>query len=763
MKVNIRLSLGLAILAVLQAGVLHAAEADGSQTPAETAVATGESACCDDACDPIREFAARVGVWSVTTTGSRNKTGEYQNLANSPFWDADGLLTNGNYTLDFYGTGTDGWTQNAYGRFYGGPGFSAKVNFDDYPHELDSKPFTGYQSFPSGQYFSNNPALPVNTFSPTPRTAPTVPYVYDDKTGGKDPAIRVQEFKANFKGNITDDLKWRVNVFGMEKTGDRQATAFAHCYQERLVSSQATASSNSTSVCHAVSQMQHIDWKTTEVEPGFEFRLSDDFTIEYSHTIRTFEQYDGVVLNDYNRAAPFGFSTATTVATPAPSHYVLGTDPNGTAGYAFVPNNTTQIDRLKIHVGIDCDTDVYGMGYMGDSNNEFRDINRHFGGGDLRITNRSIDTLTLTGYGKAYTETTQMPATALNTLYPTLASLYQEPTLDNVGVPINRDTDAVGATARWRPFLEEECTLRARMAITAGYEYSQIRRLNSGDSILNATTGPFVAGGVFTQPDSNANTCSVGVEEKWSTALTSYIRYKYIDTQYPLYGITPDVGNNVDAALNSALPTRENRVEIGGTFSPCEHLMLNATVYIEQASNHGPYVNFDSTSYPFIFSAMYAATSEWTLTAGFAEFRNWMNQDVSLAALGQVVPANGPAVNLPWLYTAKSDVINVGSSYAVTCKMKLTGEFEYVRGLNSSVAIVDPSKATPSAAGAKYDLGPYTLVSTDSYQVSAGIDYQVLPRMNTYFRYNYYKFGDLSTGLTSGTTHMFLTGVTAVF
>ena len=34
----------------------------------------------------------------------------------------------------------------------------------------------------------------------------------------------------------------------------------------------------------------------------------------------------------------------------------------------------------------------------------------------------------------------------------------------------------------------------------------------------------------------------MGVEEKWSAKFDTFLRYKFISTDYPLYGITPDAG-----------------------------------------------------------------------------------------------------------------------------------------------------------------------------------------------------------------------------
>ena len=77
---------------------------------------------------------------------------------------------------------------------------------------------------------------------------------------------------------------------------------------------------------------------------------------------------------------------------------------------------------------------------------------------------------------------------------------------------------------------------------------------------------------------------------------------------YPLYGITPDVGSSIDAALNSSLPTQENRVELGCTWTPTDCLMVNATLYVENAMSDAPYVAWTSNSLPFTVSAWWSPT-----------------------------------------------------------------------------------------------------------------------------------------------------------
>ena len=706
-------------LLLLAAGSLRAAEpAPASAATVETAQSKPQETAAEDYSDPLREFAARVGYWGASTSGSRSKVGEYQSLDPSPFWDADGLSSDGRRTADFSITGTDDETTDGRLHFYSGPGLSADIDYERFPHELHTKSYAGFANTPANATSSNF-------------------YSHTNNNPGQDYAIRVQDLKANFKGNLTDDgtVRWRVDVFGIYKEGERQANALTHCYDATIPHPPLINTSNATVTrqCHVLTQAQHIDWQTTEVEPGIEFRLGD-LTVEYSHMIRTFEQNDQNVMNVY-RDTPYSSNS-------------LGF-PGGTAGYAFVPDSETQIDRVKARADVGYDTDVYAFGFGGYTKNEFRDTHRRFGGADLRVTNNSFQNLTLTAYGKTYTETTDAPTVPLNTLYPSLASVYQENDLNSISAPINRDDGAVGLNGRWRPFLDDADTLRSKLALTGGYEYSRLRRTYAEDTIA-------ATGGVFVQPNSNVNTLSVGVEEKWSSTLSSYIRYKYIDTEYPLYGISPDVNSSLDDALNSALPRLENRVEIGGTWNPTEQFMLTATLFAENALNHGPYVNFDSTSYPFMFTGWYAVNSQWSLSGGYANFANRINQDITLTSAVSGTPP--PDTTLPWRYKANADVVNVGSRYAYTPKLTFTGDFEYVRGLN-----VITSTPAPTGAAVPFDLGQYSLVSVNTYRVSAGVDYLWRPRVTTYFRYNYYNFGDLATGLQTGEAHMFLGGVSATF
>jgi len=711
--------------------------------------ASGDTATYYPDSDPVEDFIARAGAWGVHASGSPSKVGEYQNLSSSPFWNVDGIWSDGNRTIDTSIQGDDNETSDARLHYFG-QHVEADIDYERFQHQLDSHDFAG---FVPGPHATNqvDPTKPVNSITNTSL------FVLDDRNPNQDYAIRVQEFKANFKGNITENLKWRLNVFGIEKEGERQANAVTHCFQDMGVPNPTTTPATTLrDQCHVVSQSQHIDWQTTEVTPSLEWRIGCDTTIDYSLTIRAFTQNDQAVLGNWNDSPTVGFAPTA--------------GGNGSAGYNIVPDSQTEINRLKFSTKIGCNTDVYLLGYAGYNEDELRDTYRDFNGADLRITNKSIDTLTVTAYGKYYREESTSPLTPLGHNFyqdPALITATQlGPGLDGIGPQINRETDTFGVNTRWRPF-EDECgTFRSRLSLVGGYEYSSLKRENAGDtftSVAPGTNGPFVSDNVFTQPSSNKNTFTVGVEEKWSASLNTFLRYKFISTEYPLYGITPDVGQ-LDAALNSALPTQENRVELGCTWTPTDCLMVNATLYVENAMSDAPYVAWTSNSLPFVVSAWWAPTQSWSFSAGASEMDSWINQNVTLSNLAA---QNGPIVPItPWQFTGVADVFNLGSRYAATEKLSFTGEFEYVHGINSSSATVDTSKQQPQIPPpyitTSYPIGEYSLVKMQSFRFGVGADYRLRPRVTSYVRYNYYDYQD-DSGMTSGQASMILGGMSATF
>jgi len=554
----------------------------------------------------------------------------------------------------------------------------------------------------------------------------------------------------------------------------------AHCYN--LTGSTALAQGvnqvpgqTSGPRCHWLSQSQHIDWLTQEIEPVIEARLTDWLTLEYSRTMRTFEQDDAMVFRTHNGGGG-----------------LPGVGANDLSPYDVVPDTYTNIDRLKLFARFGEYTDAYLLGYTGDNGNYFRHTHRYFSGADARFTNRSIEGLELTAYGKVYTTHTTTPTETLNTQFG--SNVWGEPTLPD-SEPINRDYSAMGATSRWRPFHAEYGTLRSRMGIIGGYEYAQISRQNAAYELelLDPTATPPIGAGdlidiTFYQPDSHINKFFVGVTESWTDSIATNLKYTYIDTHYPLFGVTEgtkvveDPANPAGDAINTSLPTHVDRVEIGGTWQPLDNFLFNATAYIENTYHRSPYAHFEEDSYPWMLSAWYAPTCKLSLSAGFAQLTNWIDQDITLGSQGRY-GASGPNVNqweetpgftAPWRYGGKSDVVNLGSTYALTQRLSLTGCFEYVRARDSYATPPGPPTSgplavenPPAAGGGVIDVTPYTQLSdasrveVETYRLSAGFDYCVRNGVTTFFRYNYYDYGDLAMLYNAGEAHMFLAGLSA--
>ena len=80
-----------------------------------------------------------------------------------------------------------------------------------------------------------------------------------------------------------------------------------------------------------------------------------------------------------------------------------------------MPENTTNIDRIKVRADLGMDTDVYVVGHVGTTHNEFRHSDRQFYGVDARVTNSSIDGLKVTAYGKLFSQNHSEDTTSLNT------------------------------------------------------------------------------------------------------------------------------------------------------------------------------------------------------------------------------------------------------------------------------------------------------------------------------------------------------------
>ncbi len=620
-------------------------------------------------------LALRGGWWDIQTKGDKTKIGEYQSLQSSEFWNADGLYTDGKRTADFFISGLDSEANDA-GLRYFGPRVSADIEYQRFLRRLDHDPLNGMTDFeeqtPGGDLV-----------------------IKEDLNAGDDYAIRVQEFKADFKGNITDNLKWRLGLWGMRKQGERQVNAMGHCFSHPN-GSDINGNPVFGVACHVLTQRQKIDWQTTEIEPGIEAKLGPA-TVEYTRTMRAFDQNDQVTTRSYDNFGGF-FS--------------------GDLPYAVVPENFTEIDRIKANMLIGPRWDVYTHVYNGNTKNKLRDTNRRFWGYDLRTTAWSGDGISLTGYAKKNVQTGQTPGV-----------LLPEESIGDIRSPINYDRTIAGLKGRWRPFHGVR-SWRRGLSLSGGYEYRGLARENAIFTEDSVTVN---------QSQTTTNRMHLRTSMKWTSAFESYVRYRLGFTDDPLFGIAKN------GVTNTGLPTQEHDVEIGGTWTPADNFLMTATFGIQNRSNTSEVSNFQEDDYPMIITAWYAPLPRWTFSGGLAFYSNWIDQDITLGGLSDVSTSR-------WNYKGRSDVINLGTTYAWSESLTVTGGFEFVRGSN----IFGSPTLWP-------DLPGYSDVLVETTRWTAGIDYQIFNGMDFYFRYQFFDYEDKSVDINSGTASMILTGMSAIF
>ena len=144
-------------------------------------------------------------------------------------------------------------------------------------------------------------------------TTPDPKIIKEDLGAGQDYAVRVQELKASFKGNVCDDnVKVRLDVWGMKKDGTRQVNAVAMCYTQtapRLPPDHPPVQTFSGAKCHVLSQPQQIDWTTTEIKPVIEAHLGDRIVLEYSRPMRNFTADDDDGFRFYDGTGTLSYPT----------------------------------------------------------------------------------------------------------------------------------------------------------------------------------------------------------------------------------------------------------------------------------------------------------------------------------------------------------------------------------------------------------------------------------------------------------------------
>ncbi len=673
--------------------------------------------------------ALRLGNWAIGNSGSQQKTGEWQDLSSFPFWDVDTITSDGVRTWNINLSGLDSEANNALVQYYG-PEATAKLDFERYIHRLDHKPLTGLD-LPIGQV---PPASP-----PPPDQQGNV--ITNDLNVGQDYAIRVEELDAKSHGRLMDNVTWRMNVWSQRKFGERQANATAHCFDFNALSNPPgpVPPGATGNVCHVLSQRQTIDWRTVEVQPGVEAKF-ENVTVDYSHTIRSFGADDGTVTRDYSHFN--GFS---------PDNSTLGPDYD----YALVPDTMTQIDRLKIAANLSDCNKFYANLYNGDTRNEFRDTRRNYNGYDLRLINDSLDQVTITGYASRYAENTDYPPFFLTSPPYAPTPTPPNPSYDETSLsqPIDYTRTRAGIKANWQPFGDRGSRrtnygLWEGTSLASGYEYYLLERDNA---IYNTTPVP---PGPFAQPDTATNQIEFGPSTRWSRSFDTFVRYRVQFIENPLIGVSEysDEDPDIQGTFNSSQPQQVHLIDVGYTWSPYSNFMTTAQLTINNSWQESQYANFSENNYPMSFTVWYAPTERLSLTSGYAYFSNWIDQDITLGA-NRGIPTDTETTR--WNYAGQNHLFSINANYAWTPCVHLLAGFEWDRGTDTFRVPASPNP------GVDWSLLPsLSNVIVETQRITTGIDWQPYHDTNVYLRYQFFDYGDISSNLNSGTTHMVLAGAT---
>jgi hypothetical protein len=667
---------------------------------------------CDVGDDSViwTDTAARFGWWAVGTSGSPTQIGQFQDLRSSPFWDVDAIHSDGQRTLDLTLSGLDNEANFAQGLYYG-PDLTAKVKYNRFLRRWDHDPLYGLAQSPTPLYGMNPPPGPNDNV------------VVQDLNVGEDYAIRVEMLDARFQGNLSENVKWRLNLWGQRKFGERQANATAHCFNVLDVPGngpgQNIPAGANGNVCHVLSQKQNIDWLTMEIQPVVEARF-DNVTLEYSHTTRSFGQNDQVVGTQYTR---FNFNS------PSPSGF-LG--PN--YDYALVPENVTQIDRVKANVTLSETSSIYANLYVGDTQNQFRDTHRQFGGYDIRWIDRSLERVTSTFYVSNYDENNEIPPFFLNAPPLSPANNYDQ---NSIRHPVDYSRSRAGWRGNWRPTRD----YTNGFSLAGGYEYYQLAR----DYAQYET-----ALGTFVQPDTKSHNFDIAPQMRWSPTRTSYVRYKVALIEDPLIGVREHNGR-----FNTNQPDQTHSIDIGGTWTPADNFVATAQFTLFNSWHSSQFANFNEDNYPFNCTLFYAPTDRLSLTGGYAYLSNWINQDITL---GFTVP-NVPVPPLrtettSWNYRGQNHLININANYAWTSWVNVMAGYEWNHGTNRFSLPASP-------AGADWTLLPVLSdVAVETQRATIGADFQPYRNLSLYARYVLYDWNDIAANFDSGTANMFLGGGT---
>jgi hypothetical protein len=702
----------------------------------------------------ISQQLVQAGWWFNSLQGSPDKVAQYQDLDSSPFWSFDSFHADGTRTWDVFATGLDQEAND----LRVGLALSDVIADIQYQRYIDHTEPDRLLNFPQPVPEHAHPGSDPTDYGQ---------YAAEDRNVGDDYATRIQQLRAKFHGPLTDQAKWRLNVWSLRKSGHRQALALSNSYDRPDVYGNCQA-------CHVLSQRQEIDWRTVEVEPVVETRQGP-FSIAFSLPVRSFTQNDQAVSRLYN-PPPANDGGAAVPPQLGSESYPEGEE----YAYGLVPENLTQIRKLKIGVDLGPSRQLVALLHHGSTDNQFRNVRRNFSGADLRLIDRPAAGISWTGYARYTQQDNPLPSELIGaeTLEFDRYDESEEPCLEDIsrsyggcgcaplptsctlgsdGVsdffasdaladPVDYYRTTLGWNGRWKPF-GYDCGWKRGLTCYGRYEF---RLLQRGDAEFEAAVEPGETI-VLDQSESHRHTFQLGMSQRWARTLDSFLRYRTWYESDPLFGV-----RETNAVTNSSLPTHAQRIEIGGTWSPWDALIASGTLGLENQLHDSEIADFDQWDWPLTVTLWYAPAPAFWFTAGYAYSANTLQQAITLGDDFQDGGYHAPVTEI-WGYRQRSHVASLGCLWRRTPRLSWRGSVQFIRGINGlDSTIFEPRFVWPAIED---------VVRNDrtSLRLSAGCDYAFGPRTTGYVRYNYLDYDDAVIAYNSGTAHLLLAGLSTSY
>lgn len=673
-----------------------------------------------------------LGAWFTRNTGSIAMTGEYQGMTSSPFWVIDGLYSNGYHTLGLYGNQTDNDTNQAGFRYLLANAF-VDLDYQRFIHRLGHR---SLDNFTASTPITDKTNFPANSI-----------VLGKDQSFGQDYAIRVEELRSSTGWRINDNLRARVDFWQMRKFGERQENAVAHCF---------VASAGGSRNCHVLSQSQHIDWTTTEVTPRLEFKLGP-LTVEYLRPMRQFIQDDQMIFRNYNNGS---------LTKPSSSGGMIW----GDYPYAIVPQTLTQIDQLKGSLDLGPTRQLYAFGYVGNTHNQDRDVQRYFNGGDVRYTDWTLPRTSITVYGRTHNQSGTRPTT----LNPSELQFFTpEKANAEIRTPIEYHRDTTGIKGNWRP--DFNLPAFRDLTFTGGYEYDYLGRHNAIWQTPFLSSPGLPAGsqevGIYSQDNTKTHTLFAGVRKPWGFTFDTFVRYKVQLVDNVLFGF-----RELSNVLNTSLPQERHIVEFGGGWYPAgnfsimldQSIDLGRTYHDNTAQADGNVIDLRDESYATTLTILYSPTRKVSVVASVSVYSNWINQTMFLGddyidPEDPIPPKNVkiPLAIQPTFYAGRSQLFDFNLIYRLSDNARLLMGYQFVHGSNYFNMTSDPtfaysptlSTSEPAGPITFTDLGKYSLTRVDTNKVTAGIAWRVRPNAVVNVYYNLFSYFDETNSSNTGVAH----------